>query len=994
MTATREPLLEDRDAAAAEPDRRAFRADVDFGRPGTPEWSSSSGSREFVGPGTIEIEPSIVTLRGRRRTWRDRSVEHVVPLAPQSVCNVLRDGNRVRFQTGGTGRPRVFEFRAPDEDAAVAIVSRLPVRETPGFREHVEIAREFRARLQRRSGRAYVTPVLVGLNVLAFVALIAANGGALAFRPDVLAAWGANVGALTTHGEWWRLLTAAFLHLGLAHLALNAWALWSIGRETERYYGSVTYAAIYLATAVLASLGSVAWDPSRTSVGASGAIFGIGGAFLAFLARRDTNVPAGIARTHWVATGVFVAVSLGAGAVIPGIDNAAHLAGLVAGFALGWLLARPLGEEARTTALHAKTGAAGAIAALALLGGMAFVRAPQPRADDLHAFWTAHPWYASGERESLAAWERLVTRAESGRLPMPEFAATLERDVLPFWQQAFERLDAERREHGASPLRDRVLEFARLRRDLALAQIAAARNDGDLDPARPLAEAAMLAQARIEYVTLRESVALQARGLVARVPVHRLRTLVATRGRCLHPPAGAVPGLPSPLDSAHDAPALRLAASCEAQRLFVEERYRELDALLVEFAAHPNDLPDGTSSLSGAYSGFDYLFVQGRLDVRQVLRQLNDWRREVPGSVQPELVESQALRAWARQAVRPGGRTTSSDAQLRRFRDEMADEALRMAREAGASHPVWYTQSLAGAVDDPDGLVAGRALFDAGVERFPGHYPIYYGMLRLLQPRVHGSFEQVAAFVDEVTAHAPEEERDTLYARLYAHYATLEGDDADIFANARADWPRIERGFRRLLERHPGSDYLLNTFANLACRRGDVPVYLSLRREMAMRRSFAAWQGKVQPESCDERMRSLAGSGPALGPAAVPRFSDLLPRRTDTELAAADAARVRRQVRAALAASEPMKRAVVAYAVANRQLPDPARVGEAPEFRPVEVDGTRVRLGVGGMIEIGLTDGPLAGREFSWIPVAKDGSLGWTCAQGNVPKAYLAPPCG
>lgn len=736
-------------------------------------------------------------------------------------------------------------------------------RETPGARERLA-TQAFEQRLRARGGRALVTPVLVVLNVLAFGALVVANGS-LALRPDVLAAWGANVGVLTSQGEWWRLFTAAFLHLGIAHVALNAWALWSLGRQTERFYGSATYGAIYVAAALLASLGSLAWDPSRTSVGASGAIFGIGGAFLAFLARRGMDVPAGIARSHWIATGVFVAASLAAGVAIQGIDNAAHVAGLVAGFVLGGLLARPLGAGAPTVVDRARAVAAGLAAGLVLLAGIAWVRAPESRADGLQAFWDAHPWYAAGENASLETWQRLVRRAESGRLPMDEFATALERDVLPFWQHAYERLQAEHRSSAAaSPLRARVLDFARLRRELAVAQIAAARRDGDLDPTRPLAQAAMLAQARVEYVALRESAAVQHRGLVGRPPLDRLRLRIATRGGCVAPPAGAAPGLPGPGDAPEDGPARRLAAGCDAQRLFVDGRYRELDALLAAHVARPNDLPDGTSSLTGAFSGFDYLFVEARLDVRLVLRRLQQWRREVPGSVQPELVESQALRAWGWQALRARG--GAGDAQTRRFRDEMANEALRMASGAGAGHPVWYTLSMIGLGDEPDAVATARELFDAGVERFPTHYPLYFGMLRVLQPRVQGSFEQVAAFVDDATARAPEYERAPLYARLYAHYAMLEGDDADVFANANADWPRIERGFRQLLERHPDSDYLLNAFANLACRRGDVAVYRALRPQVAARLSSAAWQGRVQPETCDERIESLAGRGAAAAP--------------------------------------------------------------------------------------------------------------------------------
>jgi membrane associated rhomboid family serine protease len=701
--------------------------------------------------------------------------------------------------------------------------------------------------------------MLAALNVLAFVVLVAANGGALPLRPDVLAAWGANVGVLTAAGEWWRLPTAAFLHLGVAHLALNVWALWSLGRDAERHYGSATYTAIYFATAVLASLGSVAWDPSRTSVGASGAIFGIGGAFLAFLAREGTNLPAGVARTHWIATGVFVVASLAAGVLIPGIDNAAHVAGLASGFALGWLLARPLDDETRGGAARARLAAAG-LAGLALVAGIAFVRAPGPHAGGLHAFWAAHPWYAAGESASFATWERLARDADAGLLPMGEFASALERDVLPFWERAPARLEADGRSGvAADPYRERVLELARLRRALARAQVAAARADGDLDATRPLAEAVMLAQARIEYATMRDVLAAQSRGLAARLRFDGVRNRIAARGRCVRPLPGAVRGVPGALDSPRDAPALAMAVACESQRLFLAGRYRELDAALAAHLARPNDLPDGSSSLTGAFSGFDFLFAGSGTDVRRLLPRLADWRREVPGSVAPELVEAQALRAWAREAPGRDGAAAPPDRPPRRLRDEMANEALRRAAEAGADHPVWYTLSMIGAVDDPGGIVAGRALFEAGVERFPTHHPLYYAMLRLLQPRTLGSFEQVAAFVDEVTARAPGGESAALYARLYAYYAALEGDDADIYADVGADWPTIERGFRQLLERHPDSDFLLNAFANLACRRGDAAAYRSLREAVGTRRSSAAWQGDVQVETCDARL--LPGRG-------------------------------------------------------------------------------------------------------------------------------------
>ena len=78
--------------------------------------------------------------------------------------------------------------------------------------------------------------------------------------------WGANMGALTLSGEWWRLLTYVFVHGGIIHIAFNMWCLWNLGALGESLYGRWTYAAIYLICGVGASLASVAWHPYVPSV--------------------------------------------------------------------------------------------------------------------------------------------------------------------------------------------------------------------------------------------------------------------------------------------------------------------------------------------------------------------------------------------------------------------------------------------------------------------------------------------------------------------------------------------------------------------------------------------------------------------------------------------------------------------------------------------------------------------------------------------------------
>lgn len=98
---------------------------------------------------------------------------------------------------------------------------------------------------------------------------------------------------------------------------------------------------IYFAAGLSGSLTSALWNPQVNSAGASGAIIGVFGAILAWFLRADHQVPASVIRQQRTSGIVFILINLGYGATQSGIDNAAHLGGLVAGLLLGWLLARP-----------------------------------------------------------------------------------------------------------------------------------------------------------------------------------------------------------------------------------------------------------------------------------------------------------------------------------------------------------------------------------------------------------------------------------------------------------------------------------------------------------------------------------------------------------------------------------------------------------------------------------------------------------------------------
>ena len=191
----------------------------------------------------------------------------------------------------------------------------------------------------QREGSVSLTQVILGANVMVFIAMVAASGPSMDFTGQVMVHFGANFGPYTLSGQWWRLLTYMFLHGGFFHIAMNMWCLWNLGALCESLYGRFTYAAIYLITGVAGGLASVGWNPGVLSVGASGAIFGLTGALIASFYLGEFSLSGISIKGTLSSLLFFVGFSLFLGKVVPGIDNACHVGGLVSGLILGALIA-------------------------------------------------------------------------------------------------------------------------------------------------------------------------------------------------------------------------------------------------------------------------------------------------------------------------------------------------------------------------------------------------------------------------------------------------------------------------------------------------------------------------------------------------------------------------------------------------------------------------------------------------------------------------------
>jgi rhomboid protease GluP len=195
--------------------------------------------------------------------------------------------------------------------------------------------------------RYFVVPILIGLNVAIFM-LMALSGVPLlnpvGRQPTgwQLFDWGANYGPATLNGQWWRLLSSTFIHGGIIHLVFNMQCLWQLGKLTERLYGNWTFLLLYILSGLGASAASLLWNPVTLSVGSSGAVFGVAGGLVAFLYLGKLPLSRTTIQGILSSTLIFVGYSLLYGATSPGIDNAAHIGGLVVGVSVGALLTRPL----------------------------------------------------------------------------------------------------------------------------------------------------------------------------------------------------------------------------------------------------------------------------------------------------------------------------------------------------------------------------------------------------------------------------------------------------------------------------------------------------------------------------------------------------------------------------------------------------------------------------------------------------------------------------
>jgi membrane associated rhomboid family serine protease len=307
-------------------------------------------------------------------------------------------------------RARVLARIRRSFDAAREAIHHRPQRQPDAFR----------AALEARTRGPYVSAFLLALNVVIFALMLTGSGSTS--DPQTLVRWGASVGPLTTNGEWWRVVTATFVHSGIVPLLIDVAALAQTAILIERLFGHVALGGVYLTSAAFASAIRLSGDPLAVATGASGPIFGIEGLLVAVvvrgtLQRSPVTVPIRVLRRLAPAAVAFVAYYMW----VDGAEWRSGLATFVVGFAIGLALTRNVAERTphpRRVLSLATTSLVITVMIAVPLAGMTDFRSEVSR-------------LIAVEDQSAATYWAATEQFRRGAIRPDALAEVIERDILP-----------------------------------------------------------------------------------------------------------------------------------------------------------------------------------------------------------------------------------------------------------------------------------------------------------------------------------------------------------------------------------------------------------------------------------------------------------------------------------------------------------------------------------------------------------------------------------
>ncbi len=403
----------------------------------------------------VDQSPLVLTTQGlessnlggakKAYAWQDIANAWIVPIGNGNALHLdLAPGATSTAGSWLSRRSQPFiplaTYSATEQDLIVDAVMNHLRHTHPGAIETRELAqeRELIAPLIAAAPRPWVTYALILVSVL--LSLLMVSQGLDLWHPSdqALLRWGGSATSEVQRGQWWRLVSAAFVHAGLVPLAITMLGLWSVGSTAERIYGHLPYLLIFIGSAMVGSAWSLHLSAQNMvfAGGAASAVFGLIGALLLVLYQHREMRLKLLSKLELAGLAVFVLYALIQGFRPSGLDNGAHLGGLVAGGLLAAMLPERFDMRQYQAAITRRS-AAGLAAALGLSAIVILFAAPAHT--DVPRQWTGPAEFDKGVKsfaEASRLMQQLRDQVKAGTMTEQEFDAKTRSVLAPAFSQA------------------------------------------------------------------------------------------------------------------------------------------------------------------------------------------------------------------------------------------------------------------------------------------------------------------------------------------------------------------------------------------------------------------------------------------------------------------------------------------------------------------------------------------------------------------------------
>jgi hypothetical protein len=328
----------------------------------------------------------------------------------------------------------------------------------------------------------------------------------------------------------------------------------------------------------------------------------------------------------------------------------------------------------------------------------------------------------------------------------------------------------------------------------------------------------------------------------------RMRWFALALGVCWSSATVAAPADPS--DPFYTSPAGL------GQRYLEDDDWAALDALVDKLAASGERAEDGRFWLYKVSRVAEQWFNDLPGDSDEALQEkFRSWQKERPDSAYASVLAAMQMHATAWRARGRGfaSSVTPEGWALFRERNAKAWKMIQVAKPKSARIAAWYEEAISIGMDADIPSLQITALFNEGINRFPGYHPLYFNYARQFSPRWGGDYADADVFIKSQVLAKINPEGEVLYARLYWLMDQYGGGDPDFFTASRVEWPRMRSGFELLMKQFPASAWNQATFVVFACRAGDAATYFKWRQTVDGNQFYKAAPEGISLEVCDAR---------------------------------------------------------------------------------------------------------------------------------------------